>query len=271
MTNITLDIETIPSQKPGLLDEIRASIADNFKAPSDMTKERACAELGMTDANEIKFTSKARALELWADRFKHEKAEEVSQEEYKKTCFDGSQGQICVVGLAFNDADPIAIYRDDWQNPTSEGDLVAEAFTAIADCYHPQSDRRPLFIGHNITGFDLRFLFQRAVILGIKPPSIIPFHAKPWDDAVFDTMTRWAGNQGGIKLDALCKALGVGGKTEGVDGSMVWPMVQEGRIDEVADYCRGDISATYRAYCRLTFQPLPVAQACAQEVDELPF
>jgi hypothetical protein len=269
--NITLDIETIPSQRQGLLDEIRASIADNFKAPSDMTKERACAELGMTDANEIKFTSKARALEMWAHRFKFVKAEEVAQEEYKKTCFDGAQGQICVIGLALDDAAPIAIYRDDWQDPDSESGLIAEAFELIGDCYHPNSDRRPLFIGHYITGFDLRFLFQRAVILGIKPPSIIPFHAKPWDESVFDTMVKWAGNQGSIKLDALCKALGVEGKTEGVDGSMVWQMVQEGRIGEVADYCRDDIAATYRAYCRMTFQPLPVVRAEAQEYEEIPF
>jgi len=268
---VTLDIETIPDQRPGALDAFRAAVQQDFKAPSGLTKEKACADLGMTDPSEIKFTSKDRALELWAERFKEEKSEEVAQAEYRKTSFNGAAGQIAVVGLAFDDTAPFSIYRSDWENPGSESEIIHQAFEAIADSYNPNSMRAPLFVGHYIAQFDLRFLFQRAVILGIKPPSIIPFQAKPWDEQIFDTMTRWAGAQGSVSLDALCAALGIAGKPDGIDGSKVWDFVQAGRIDEVADYCEGDIRMARNAYKAMTFQPLLLELQPERELDLIPF
>jgi hypothetical protein len=249
--DVTIDIETIPNQDPAVLDAIRASLADNFKAPSTMTKEQACKELGMTDPDKIKFTSKDSALAAWAERFKEEKGEEAAQELWRKTSFDGGSGQIAVVGIALDDAEPITFYSEDWAN--DEAKVLRAAFDAIKDVYTPSSDRRPVFIGHYVTEFDLRFIFQRAVVLGIKPPSIIPFHARPWDDHVFDTMTRWAGIKGSVKLDKLCDALGLAGKTEGMDGSQVWDYVKAGRIAEVATYCANDVRMARAAYKRMTF------------------
>jgi hypothetical protein len=260
VTTITLDIETIPSQNPAVFDRILADLRESFKAPSDMTKERACAELGMTDASEIKFTSKARALELWVERFRDEKLEETAIEQWRKTSFDGARGQVAVIGIAIDDREPMTFYSPDWKD--DEKHVLYAAFETIARAYTPSSDRRPVFVGHYITGFDLRFMFQRAVILGIKPPSIIPFHARPWDDAVFDTMTRWAGHSGSVKLDALCEALGIPGKN-GMDGSQVWDYVSAGRIEEVADYCAGDVRMTREAYRRMTFAPAVDLQIAA--------
>ena len=262
MTNIFIDIETIPSQDPAIIERIRADLRENFKAPSDLTKERACAELGMTDASEIKFTSKARALELWVERFRDEKLEETAMEQWRKTSFDGARGQVAVVGVAIDNEAPQTFFSDAWA--TNEAVVLRSAFDYIASAYSPSSDRRPVFVGHYITGFDLRFMFQRAVILGIKPPSIIPFHARPWDDAVFDTMTRWAGHNGSIKLDALCEALGIPGKN-GMDGSQVWDAVADGRIADVATYCAGDVRMTREAYRRMTFAPVPEVE----RVDEI--
>jgi 3'-5' exonuclease len=255
MTHIFLDLETVPAQDPAVIEAIRANLRENFKAPSTLTKEKACAELGMTNADEIKYTSKDRAMELWVERFRDEKLEETAQEELHKTCFDGGKGHIAVVGLAIGDADPIALdsvnavgdYDAKWETET-----IREAFQHISHAYSSSSDMRPIFVGHNITGFDLRFLFQRAVVLGIKPPSIIPFHAKPWSDYIFDTMIAWAGAGNRVSLDNLCKALGIEGKGE-ISGADVWPMIQQGRIAEVAEYCRHDVEITRQAYYRLSF------------------
>jgi 3'-5' exonuclease len=249
--DVTIDIETIPTQDPTILEAIRADLRVNFKAPSDLTKERACAELGMTDPSEIKYTSKDSALAMWVDKFRDSKLEESAQEKWRKTSFDGGAGQIAVIGVAFDDAEPVTFYSEDWAN--DEAKVLHAAFDAINDVYTPCSDRRPVFIGHYVTEFDLRFVFQRAVVLGIKPPSIIPFHARPWDDYVFDTMTRWAGIKGSVSLDRLCGALGLPGKTEGIDGSQVWPMVEAGRIAEVAEYCANDVRMAREAYKRMTF------------------
>jgi 3'-5' exonuclease len=249
--DITIDIETIPAQDPAILESIRENLRTDFKAPSALTKEKACAELGMTDPEKIKDTSKDSALAMWVERFRDEKLEETAQEQWRKTSFDGGSGQIAVIGVALDDEEPITFYSEDWAN--DEVKVLRAAFDVIKDAYTPSSDRRPVFIGHYVTEFDLRFIFQRAVVLGVKPPSIIPFHARPWDDYVFDTMTRWAGLKGSVGLDRLCGALGIPGKTDGVDGSKVWDMVSAGRIAEVASYCANDVRMARAAYKRLTF------------------
>jgi 3'-5' exonuclease len=271
---VVFDLETIPSQDPELIDSIRADLRENFKAPSDMTKERACAELGMQDPSEIKFTSKARALEMWVERFRDEKLEETAQEMLHKTCFDGAQGKIAVIGFAIGDNAP-TVYSLDSLDPFDadpEIDLITGFFNDIAQEYSPSSMRNPLFIGHNIARFDLPFLFKRAVILGIKPPAFIPFGAAPWADSIYDTMTRWDANNS-IKLDALCKALSVPGKTEGINGADVWPMIQAGRIGEVAAYCMDDVDAARNAFRRMTFRPLVTPPIAIEhdEFSEIPF
>ena len=255
MTNIFIDLETVPSQDPALVDSIRADMRQNFKAPSTLTKEKACAELGMTDPDKIKYTSKDKALEMWVERFRDEKLEDAVQDEYRKTSFDGGKGHIAVIGMAIDDEYPFASYTVDGNGDfdvSVERDVIQSAFNEINSVFNPATDMRPVFIGHNVTGFDLRFMFQRAVVLGIKPPSIIPFNARPWNEHVFDTMVAWAGVGNRISLDNLCKALGVEGKGS-IDGSQVWPMIQEGRIAEVAEYCRHDVEITRNAFYRLSF------------------
>lgn len=255
--NIFLDIETIPCQRPEVLEAIRRDVAENFKAPPSLTKEQAASDLGMTDAQEIKFTSKDAMLAKWVDRFRDEKAEEVADEKWRKTSFDGGLGQIAVIGLAFDDAPPVSFYSDDWAG--DEASVISAAFNVIKNSYAPSSDRRPVFVGHYVTEFDLRFIFQRAVVLGIQPPSIIPFHARPWDDYVFDTMTRWAGIKGSVGLGKLCDVLGIANKGaeldgEEIDGSMVWDFVKAGRIADVATYCIGDVERARSIFKRMTFQ-----------------
>jgi predicted PolB exonuclease-like 3'-5' exonuclease len=266
---IVVDIETVPAQNPELIEEIRSDLRENFKAPSDMTKERACAELGMKDADQIKFTSKARALEMWVERFRDEKLEETAQAMLAKTSFDGAQGQIAVIGFAIDDQ-PAMAYQVDSLDAAAESRLISDFFTTLSELYAPALMRNPVFIGHNLAGFDLPFIYKRAVILGIKPPAFIPFGAAPWSDHIFDTMVRWD-SRNNISLDNLCKALGIAGKTEGLCGADVWPLIQQGQIQAVANYCIDDVNATRNAYRRMTFKPIVEPQEFALELDTMPF
>ena len=45
------------------------------------------------------------------------------------------------------------------------------------------------------------------------------------------------------------KLCGFPGKM-GVDGSQVWSLYQEGRLQEIRDYCETDVVNTYLVYCR---------------------
>jgi predicted PolB exonuclease-like 3'-5' exonuclease len=51
-----------------------------------------------------------------------------------------------------------------------------------------------------------------------------------------------------IKLDEICKIIGLPGKPSGIDGSEVEEMIQAGRLAEVAQYCESDVLNTYRLW-----------------------
>lgn len=225
--NIYLDIETVPAQDPA----VRAELAAEITAPGNYKKAESIAE--------------------WERDHKPALVDEA----WRKTSFDGARGQIVCISVAADDSEPATYFYDDWAN--KEQDIIAEAFSYIDLTFDPSSQRKPVFIGHNIVGFDLRFLFQRAVINGIKPPSIIPFHAKPWDAQVYDTMAAWAGVGNRVSMDKLCKALKIAGKGseigEEIDGSKVWDFVQAGRIADVAKYCAGDVERVRAIHKAMTF------------------
>lgn len=218
---ITLDIETCPCQNPAVREEIRAGI----KAPAQYKKADSIAQW-------LKENADAETEALW-----------------RKTSFDGAHGHIAVIGLAFDDEAPIALFSEDWH--ADEDAILKQAFQLIDWRLQEHPNERPRFVGHNLVEFDLRFMFQRCVVLGVKPSRHIPFAAKPWDDCVYDTMQKWGAKAGG-SLDKICRALGLGGKGD-IDGSKVWDYVRDGRIAEVAEYCRRDVAMTRALYKRMNF------------------
>jgi hypothetical protein len=247
MTHVYLDIETLPDMREGALQAFIDDAKENFKAPSTLTKEQAAADLGLTDKDQIKFTSKDAMIAQWVNKFKESKGPELAEQEWRKTALNGASGQVLMIGLAFDDADPVVAHA------STEAETLAVAFDMIRQGIDP--NRRPVFIGHNVTGFDLRFIYQRAVITGVQPPLAIPFGARPWDDSVFDTMTQWAGHGNRISLDNLCTALGLPGKGE-IDGSQVYDYWKAGRIAELIAYCADDVHKAREAHRRMTFQRL---------------
>ncbi len=232
--NIYFDIETIPAQDPAAIQLIKADIEKQkllVKAPGNYK-----------DQEKIDAYIKAEQDKLDAD----------FDATYRKTSFDGGLGEICCIGYAIDDFAPQSIYGD------TEFEMLDKFYTILQENYNPSSQQRPVFIGHNIVNFDLRFLFQRSVMNGVKPPMMIPFNAKPWDESIFDTMTAWAGYGNRVSLDKLCKIFNIPLKGseigEEIDGSKVWNFYQAGRIEEIATYCEGDVERTRQAYKRMTFQ-----------------
>ena len=160
-----------------------------------------------------------------------------------------------VAAIAIDNSPPVAFYHPEWA--IAERAILHAMFDALQDAYDPARMTRPTFIGHNIVSFDLRFLFQRAVLNGVLPPSIIPFNARPWDTTVFDTMTAWAGVGNRVSLDKLCSAFGIAKKGseigDDIDGSKVWDYVRTGRIADVVEYCKGDVERVRAIHRRMTF------------------
>lgn len=215
-----LDIETIPCQRPGMLDEIRAGITP----PGNISKPETIAK--------------------WME----ENAAAEADKQYRKTALDGTLGEIVCIGFGVNDECVGSITRAVGE---SEGDVLQGFFDSLAQKIHKSVI--PRFIGHNVINFDLRFIYQRAVILGVKPSFNLPHDTRYNGPTVYDTMLAWAGWGNRISLKKLCEALGIQVKSDGIDGSQVWDYIQAGKYLEVADYCREDVDAVRAVYHRMTF------------------
>lgn len=256
MMNIYLDIETIPDQNPKAFETILAETKANFKAPSDLTKERAAADMRITDKDEIKYTSKAAMIERWEREMATEKAVETADNKYRKTALNGGYGQVCVIGYAIDDEEPQTLYIDG-EHITNETDLLLAFNDRLKNQMTGQPRSGIRIIGHNIE-FDMRFLFHRFVVNQIKPK--INLQYSRYSENTADTMQMWAGMGNRISLAELCAILDIPSPKDGIDGSKVWDFVKDGKINEVAAYCARDVAATREAYRRLTFTKPTEAQ-----------
>ncbi len=222
--NIYFDIETVPAQDPAIRSELAAAVT----APAKYSKPESIAE--------------------WLEANREAEAEAA----WLKTSFDGGAGQVCVIGWAVEDGAAISMQVDDLSRD-AEREVLACWFDWLTKLYAGTSGTRPCLIGHNIIGFDLPFLWKRAMVLNVKPPLWFPRSPKPWSDVVADTMLLWDSTQrAGGSMDRLCRLFGMEGKGD-MDGSKVWPMVRDGKIDAVAEYCRGDVERTRAIYRRMNF------------------
>lgn len=224
--NIFIDIETIPEQPEG---EAKKRIAETISAPATMTKPET--------------------IEQWHNgEGKYAGVKDAAIEDaYRKTSLDAAKGQIVSIAAANNQTDP------DSCSGLDESDIIKHSFGLIEDlCMGNHVQLGPYFIGHWIGGFDLKFIFQRCVILGIKPPFELPFYGRHGKD-FYCTMQAWAGYRDTISQDNLCRALGIEGKPDDIDGSKVWDFVKAGNIERVAEYNRDDVTKIREIYKRLTF------------------
>jgi predicted PolB exonuclease-like 3'-5' exonuclease len=91
------------------------------------------------------------------------------------------------------------------------------------------------------------------MVLDVKPAFNFPRNPKPWSELIEDTMLLWDGQQrAGGSMDRICRLLGIPGK-DGMTGADVWPAVRDGRLADVAAYCRGDVIRTRAMHRRMTF------------------
>lgn len=242
MTDITIDIETIPSQKPGALEFVKKTI----KHPGNISKQETI------------------------DKWYAENLEQATQDAYRKQSFDGLLGEIISIAWAVDDEEPRVVFRSQGE---SEAGLLKDFFFHLDSITDKHGQRTVIskWVGHYITGFDLRFIWQRCVVNGIKPPVAIPYDAKPWDEKVFDTKVAWTGSgqySGAGSLDALCKAFGLDGKGD-IDGSKVYDYWLAGRYEEIAEYNKDDVIKARELYKRMNFlMPQPITEEFSQSIKE---
>ena len=227
MKKLFIDIETLATDR----QDVRELIASKISHPSNI--------------------SKAETIAKWEAESKPDAIDEA----VSKTALDGTFGRVCVIGWAIDD-EPVQTVKS-----ASDEESVLRDFSSLL-AISKTDVFETCVVGHNVTGFDLRFLIQRYIVNGIRPPAVIAraAQAKPWEsDKVFDTMVQWsgAGARPGGSLEKLCMALSIASPKTDLDGSKVGAAVAAGRILDVADYCALDVDATRKVWRRMTFTGEP--------------
>ena len=220
--NVFIDIETIPTQPE---DEAKSLIAKSISAPKTM--------------------SKAETIEAWHNgegKYAGEKDKAI-EAAYRKTSLSGTTGEIISIAWAVDDG-VVSSFSRSIDAPESE--FIVYAMNSLFD---EVGLRRPYYIGHNIR-FDLRFLFQRCAINNLLFDYSFKQNGRHSND-FFCTMEAWAGFGQRISQDNLCKALGIEGKPEGIDGSKVWDYVKAGDIKKVEEYNADDVDKLRQIYNRI--------------------
>jgi predicted PolB exonuclease-like 3'-5' exonuclease len=182
---------------------------------------------------------------LWEENKKKygyavKKGENDFESYFRNTSFQGEFGRILCIGYAIDDNTVDCLSGD-------EKDILRKFWKLAEDVNQ--------FIGHNIMEFDLRFIYKRSIIHGIRPSRELNF-ARYRSEPIYDTMKEWEkwGAQG-VSLHRLTTCLGITSpKEEGIDGSKVYDYYLAGKTDEICEYCKRDVEATRAVHKRMTFQ-----------------
>ena len=119
---------------------------------------------------------------------------------------------------------------------------------------------QPTLVTFNGRGYDLPVLELAAYRYGITLPEWFNVEARTYDQArnryniqshidLMDLASNFGASRVGGGLNLLAHLIGKPGKA-GVDGSMVQGFYDDGRVEEINDYCRCDVLDTYFAFLR---------------------
>ena len=188
----------------------------------------------------------------WEKELAEVKSADVAQAIWEKTSFNPDVAPIACICVGWFDNGEYVINQFDIITFSSE-ELMLCTFHSFVDSLCSRNGAqitKPNFIGHYITKFDLPFIWKRSVINNVKTCDGVK-----WNDAkhgynCYDTMTAWAGYGNSISADNLSQLLGIKGKTEGMDGSLVHDTWQADP-QKVSDYCHDDVAMVKAIHERL--------------------
>ncbi len=224
-----VDIETLPCQAPDALERAREIV----KPPANYKKEETIAK--------------------WWE----EEGERAVQEAWRKTALDPAEGELVAIGYALEDEDPCCLVRTKGEDERAFLERAIAAVDAVVDraiYTAPDGTAWPAdvyLVAHNAS-FDIGYLLRRSWVHGLRIPRWLPGPRAREGKDYGCTMAMWAGLRGTISLDRLCRALGVPSpKAAGVDGAMVYDLWADGRLDNIAAYCKADVEAVRACWRRM--------------------
>ncbi len=126
-------------------------------------------------------------------------------------------------------------------------------------------------VSFNGRTFDIPVLKYRAMKYGIQIPSIYNTGKSKWDNYnarydinyhhdLIDSLSD-CGASAHIKMHEICTLIGLPGKF-GADGSSVMSLYDQGKIQDIKDYCETDVLNTFLIYLRYLHSRGTVSYKC---------
>jgi hypothetical protein len=179
---------------------------------------------------------------------------ETFEEFVGRTNFDGAYGRILCIGYAVDDNPAENFYNENNEKETLRQfwELIKSISTPPRSMQYP--DYGVLFVGHNVMDFDLRFIYQRSIVLGVRPTIDLNF-ARYRSYPIYDTMKEWSKwSNGAVGLEYLALALGIPSPKDGIDGSQVAKFYEDGKVKDILKYCKRDVETTRAVYQKMVFE-----------------
>jgi 3'-5' exonuclease len=192
---------------------------------------------------------------LWRRWFKRKAT--YAEESYLQTALNWTLGRIICIGLLVEGNNHTA-EEHAFIAPIQPGDSLEDSLQKEAEALRQFWGfvcADDYFIGHNILGFDLPFLWNRSLICGVCPSR--PLHLQRESSKfTFDTMQIWAhwastpSSRQFVKLNTLAQVMGLQAKTG--SGSHVYDWWREQQFEKIRSYCLSDVRLEYNLYRRMT-------------------
>lgn len=166
-----------------------------------------------------------------------------------------------VVAISFLEAEIEQIGNQEFyklKKIRSGGNIDSDEREIVRGFFHYLSGIHPRLVSFNGKTFDLPVLKYRAMLHGIQAKWLHQsgdkwnnYNSKyslDWHCDLIDALSDF-GSSARIKMNEVCAMLNFPGKLE-TDGSMVETMYNEGKLQEIRDYCELDVINTYLLYIR---------------------
>lgn len=125
----------------------------------------------------------------------------------------------------------------------NESQMLTRFWEMFSNC---KSSGRKI-VGFSIADFDIPYLFQRSIILGLDVPKDVFIRDRYLNDTFVDTRTIWLGStmQKRGRLNEICMACGIGAKPDGISGADFARLYRNADTRPVAlDYLANDLVMT---------------------------
>lgn len=206
---LVIDLETIPAGDP--IDPLTLS------PPAQMKKQDT--------------------IEKWYA----EEAPALAKEMYRKRALDSMQGEIFCIGYHREGNIRGVVCGENEYATLSEFDEYLKYVIG-------QYKEYPTWVGWNIKSFDLAWLWRKAIKYDLKilRQSI---NRDRYKGNAIDLMEVWAADfKDYRKQSDVAKFLGLPDLSNGIDGSKVYDMVLDGKVEEVKQYCLSDVLLSKAIY-----------------------